>query len=124
MADGDLTGSALVRNPEPREVALHWRVEVELARLGQLHDRQGGEGLAQRADDERRLRRDGPPRVVRFAKAAEVRDPVALDDAEREPGDPLRRHLVLDEALDRSELAGRSARPLAVGASDPGLLAR
>ena len=90
------------------QVALHGRVELDLPRLDELHDRQRGERLAERADDEGRLRGHGPPGVVRLAEAAEVGDPVVLDDAERESGDPLCRHLVLNEALDGRELRSGS----------------
>ena len=46
-------------------------------------------------------------RVVRTPEAAHVRDAIAVDDAQGEAGNPLRRHLVLNEALDFREARGR-----------------
>ena len=112
VADGDYTGSVLVGDAEPGQVALYRRVELDLPRLDELHDRHGGERLAQRADDERRPRRHRPTRVVGLTEAAHVGDPVVPDDAQRESGNSLHLHLVLDEAFDRGVLAGGG---LAVG---------
>ena len=114
----------LVRDSEPRQVALHGGVELDPPGLDELHDRQRGERLAERADDEGRLRGHRPPGVVRLAEAAEVGDSVVLDDAERESGDPLCRHLFPNEALDGRELSEPDPCPLAAGVSEPGLLAR
>ncbi len=84
------------RHLEPRQVAPDRGIEIELSRIDELHDRKRGKGLAERADDHRRLNghrtagRSGDP------KGVEVGDLVALHDAEREPGDAKFRHLFGD----------------------------
>ena len=110
VADGDLGGGTFVGHTEPGDVSLHRRVEVDLPRLDQLHDRQGSDRLAQGADDEGRLWRDGPPRLVGLAEAAHVDDSIALDDPEGEAGDALRIHLGLDERVYRAEIRRGSRR--------------
>ncbi len=78
-------------------------------------------GLAQRADDERRLRRDGPPGGVGLAEAAQVDDSVALHDPEGQAGDALRIHLRLDERVDRAKLR-RGQCPWQQASEAPGRL--
>jgi hypothetical protein len=92
---GDRVGQA-----EPGQVALHRRVQVDLARLDQLHDRQGGQRLGRRGQQEGGLRGDRPAGRAGLAEAAQVHHLVAVDDAERQAGQaggaPLRLHVAVD----------------------------
>jgi hypothetical protein len=45
LAHGDLGGDLRVCHAEPGQVALYGSVQLNLIRLDQLYDRQGGEGL-------------------------------------------------------------------------------
>jgi hypothetical protein len=100
LAHGDAFRRRGVGEAEPRQVAAHGLVQVDAALLHQLHHGQRREGLAERADDEGRLRRHGPPAGVGDAEGRQVDDPVAVHDAQRQAGDSRGPHLRLDVGVD------------------------
>ena len=98
-------------------------VQLDLACLHQLHDRQSGKGLGERAEDKGRLRRDRAAGVIGRPEALQVDDLVSLHDAKGETRDAGCVQLGLDVAsiVAKSELPvldaawtgcikGRSAR--------------
>ncbi len=104
LAYRDLGRGVRVGHAPPGQVALHGCVQLELAGLAKLHDRERGERLRRRAVEEERLRCHLPARVIGFSETAQVRDPVSMDDCERKTGDPLRAHLVFDVPVDGGEV--------------------
>ena len=107
VAHGDARGGRGIGDAEAGQVALHGRVELELAGLDQLHDGQGGEGLRRRADHEGGLGRHGAPGGVSLAEALQVDDAVALHDGERDPRHPRRTALPFDVGVDGRPLGVR-----------------
>ena len=100
----------LIGHPKPRQVAPHRRVQLDCARLDQLHDRQGGERLAERGEVKRGPRGDRPPGGICRAVAPQVDDPVATDDAQRQARQAHGPHLPLHIAIEGGEI-----RPLRQG---------
>ena len=103
VAQRDLRRGGFVGDAKAGQVALHGRVQVELAGLDQLHDRHAGHRFAKRGELERGLGRDWPPVGAGNAEALEMDDLVALDDAERQAGDAQLAHLPLDVGVDCGE---------------------
>ena len=80
---GDLGRGLWIGQAEPGDVALDRSVELDLAGLHQLHNRQGGKRFGDRADDKWRLRRDRASGGVRLSVALQIDDPVAFHDRKR-----------------------------------------
>jgi hypothetical protein len=114
--DADRPLEALVRHVERiGQVIVDWIVELELATLGELHDRQPGEGLRDRANAEQRfVRIHGAARLHRIDAVALHQQRFAVaDDRHLRAGDPLLRHEATDDAVDERfevrQLGGRNA---------------
>ena len=86
LADGDLAAEGRIRDPKPRQVVLDGCIEVQGASLLELHDPEGGEGLALGSEDEGRVSRHGRVAAARGSKPFDVGDPITVNDAECEAG--------------------------------------
>ncbi len=93
MTHSDLGGCLGVGHAKPGQVALDRGVQLDLAGFDQLHHRQGGEGLGERADKEGRLGAGRFTARTGLAKAAQVGDPVALNDRQSRAGNAQTVHL-------------------------------
>src|SRR6185312_16057207 len=91
-ADRDPRRGLRIGDTEPGQVALHWRIQVHLARLDQLYYGQGGEGLADGTDDEGCLWCHRTPGGICLAISFEINDLIAFDNGDREPWNMRRLH--------------------------------
>jgi hypothetical protein len=99
MPHGDLLRCDRVGNPKCWQVALHRSIQLDLAGLDQLHNRQCSNRLARRGQHEGCLRRDCPAALICFAIAAEIDDTVVLDKAQGQAGNTVPLHLLAHECI-------------------------
>ena len=89
--------------PRNRRDIARLSVQVDLARLDQLHDGQRREALGDRAGQERRVRRDFDVASDLDNTAVACRGDLAVGHhGVRQAGHTGSRHLAIDEVLDRS----------------------
>jgi hypothetical protein len=97
---------ALVRHAKVRQVVDDRRVEIDLALLGQLHQRCGDERLGDRRHVEQRAGRDrAVPAEPLHAEAVRIDDVISFDDGNREAGPVLALEQLLDPGLERALVA-------------------
>jgi hypothetical protein len=97
VTQGDRLGEAGPLQREARQVALDRVVEAQPPVVDELRDGQGGEGLAHRTDEERRVRRE---RTTPVAEARDVGFPLGADDDHHGTRDPRPSYLALDQSRD------------------------
>src|SRR5690242_9537113 len=86
---------------EVGEIPRDRRVEVELTLLHELHDRDVGEKLGNRADAKYRLRPGlTPRRGIHGAESPRPDELLVVDKCNSDDWKPLHAHLALDEALE------------------------
>ncbi len=88
-----------IRHTKIGQVALHGRIQFDLPAIHQLHHRRGGEKLADRSDDERRLRSNFSG--ARGTAAETVGDLLSFHDDHRDARDQMRLRLFLDDPVER-----------------------
>ena len=103
LANGHPRGGIRVVDPPPRQVSLDWGVQVNWPASLSCMTAMRGERLGHRTDEERRLGSHLSSRF-RLTEALEMHGLAAVDDAQGQPGDALRRHLRLDVAIDGGEI--------------------
>src|SRR5881628_3117870 len=100
-AEGDGAGVTFACQPEPGQVALHWRGDVDAPLLGQLHHGQRGDRLGRGAESEPTSHTDSAPSAG-GSEAAGVERAVQVDDCDRQTRKARPSHLHADVVLDRS----------------------
>src|SRR5690606_37515180 len=91
-----------VLGTEARKPRRHRLVEVELALLDELSDRDRGEELRDGAEPRERAERERPVRARVLAyESARIDDLALVDEHDRETRDALRIHLSLDRRIER-----------------------
>jgi hypothetical protein len=110
-----VSGCLRICHAEPGEVALDRSIELNFAGLNQLHHCQGSKRFCKRADKEGCLWRRAIPARADFAETAQVHNPVAFDDPERDARDVQAIHLLLNISVN-----GTKVRTLVNGSSRTG----
>jgi hypothetical protein len=123
LAHSDPGRGDWIGHPEPGDVALDRRIELDLAGLHQLHDCEGGKRLRGRADAKGCLWSDGPSGVIGPSYTFQVDDLISLHDAQGQAWDARLLQLSLGVHVDLGEVRLPRARcvlaPVGYGLARP-----
>src|SRR6266508_1720973 len=104
MAHGNGRRGLFISHSEVGYVALNWCLQVDFARLDQLHDGERSDGFRQRGKPEWCLRSHSSSRGICNAIAFEIHDLIVLDDSNRYTGEVDVFHLSFDVSINSSEI--------------------